>query len=42
MENIMDILTPKPPFDPKKKNKVFAVGKPVPVDSIHATSLKLK
>ncbi len=42
MENIMDTLTPRPPFNPKRKNKAVDFGTPTFVDSIKATKLKLK
>lgn len=28
MENLMDTLTPKPPFDPSKKNQAVDFGTP--------------
>lgn len=40
MKNIMDVLTPKPPFDPKRKNTLVDFGTPKRV--IKSKSLKLK
>lgn len=42
MENIMDILTPKPDFSPAKKNKAVDFSTITKVNAIKATPLKLK
>lgn len=41
MENIMNTLTPKPPFDPKRKNNVTPI-KWSQVNTNKATKLKVK
>lgn len=41
MENIMDILTPKPPFPPDRKNTVTPI-KWSQVNTNKATKLKVK
>lgn len=40
--NIMDTLTPKPSFDPKRKNKAVDFSKIKKVNTIKATNIKLK
>lgn len=35
----MDILTPKPPFDPKRKNNAVDFGKPKFVNAMKAKQL---
>lgn len=42
MINIMDTLTPYPPFDPASKNNAVYCGNPTPVNVMVATSLSKK
>lgn len=39
--NIMDILTPTPPFDPRKKNEAVKFVVPKYVPNLLATKLKV-
>lgn len=40
--NIMDTLTPKPPFDPAKKNEAVKFGTPKFVNAMKATTVFIK
>ncbi len=42
MNNIMDTLTPKPPFDASHKNQVIKLGKPKFVNASKATITFIK
>lgn len=39
--NIMNLLTPKPPFNPKRKNQAVKFNTK-PVNTVKATVIKLK
>lgn len=42
MNNIMNTLTPQPPFDARKKNVAVNFGKPKFVNAMTATNIPLK
>lgn len=42
MENIMNTLTPKPPFDPNRKNKAVDFGNWKKVNTNKAQTFKVK